>query len=115
MSRVKRGKTRNAKRGRLLKQTKGFRWGRKSKKLAAKQALMKAWSYSTRDRKRRKGEFRKLWQIRINAASRQNGLSYSQLMNLIHKKNVALDRKILSEIAEKYPDVFKSIVEEIRK
>lgn len=115
MTRVKRGKTKTAKRERRLKQTKGFRWGRKSKRIAAKQALIKAWSYSTRDRKRRKIDFRKLWQMRVNAAARQHGLSYSQLINIMHKKNIELDRKVLSEIAEKHPEVFKSIVEEIRK
>ena len=76
---------------------------------------MKAWSYSTRDRKTRKIEFRKLWQMRINAAVRQNGLSYSQFIDMMHKKNIELDRKVLSEIAEKHPEVFKSIVEEIKK
>ncbi|KKR45772.1 MAG: 50S ribosomal protein L20 [Parcubacteria group bacterium GW2011_GWA2_40_8] len=115
MTRVKRGQTKTAKRKRKLQHTKGFRWGRKSKRIAAKQALMKAWSYSTRDRKRRKIDFRKLWQMRINAAARQNGLSYSQLINLMHKKKIDLDRKVLSEIAEKHPEVFKSIVEEIKK
>lgn len=115
MTRVKRGKTKTAKRERRFKQTKGFRWGRKSRRIAAKQALMKAWAYSTRDRKRRKGDFRKLWQLKINAAARENGLTYSKLMNEMLKKNIKLDRKVLAEIAEKYPETFRAIIEKVKK
>jgi len=98
-----------------LKRTKGYRWGRKSKKRAAKQAIMKAWSYSTRDRKARKGEFRALWQMRINAAARANGLTYGTFMSALRKKQMLLDRKSLADIAMHYPDVFKTISDEVRK
>jgi len=95
-----------------LKQTKGFKWGRKSKERAAKEALLHAYTHAFRDRKKRKGDFRKLWQIRINAASRESGLSYSKLINQLKKADVKINRKILATLAEKQPEVFKKIVEE---
>jgi len=98
----------------LLKQAKGFRWGRKSKYKLAKQALMKAWSYAYRDRKARKRDFRELWQIQINAGCRQNGLSYSKFINLLKKNKIELNRKILAQLAKEKPEVFKKIVEEIK-
>lgn len=97
-----------------MAQAKGFRWGRKSKYKAAKQALMKAWSYSYRDRKRRKGDFRRLWQIRINAAARENGLSYSKFIAGLKKAKIELDRKILSDLAANHPDVFGAVVEKVK-
>ncbi|PIS40272.1 MAG: 50S ribosomal protein L20, partial [Candidatus Nealsonbacteria bacterium CG08_land_8_20_14_0_20_36_22] len=78
MVRVKRGKTAHRRRKNLLKHTKGFRWGRKSKYRLAKEALLHAWKYAYRDRRTKKREFRKLWQIQINAACREQGLSYSR-------------------------------------
>lgn len=95
-----------------MKQTKGFKWGRKSKERAAKEALLHAYTHAFRDRKKRKGDFRKLWQIRINAASRESGLSYSKLINQLKKADVKINRKILATLAEKQPEVFKKIVEE---
>ena len=78
MARVKRGKTAQKRRKSLLKHTKGFRWGRKSKYRAAKEALLHAWSHAFRDRKKKKGNFRRLWQIQINAACKKLGISYSK-------------------------------------
>ncbi len=115
MTRVKRGKMAHKRRKNVLEQTKGFRWGRKSKYRLAKDALYHAWEYAYRDRKAKKREFRKLWQIKINAASRESGLAYNKFINLLKKKNVILDRKILAVLAEKKPDTFKKIVEEIKK
>ena len=115
MTRVKRGKTAHKRRKKILKQTKGFRWGRKSKYRLAKDALYHAWEYAYRDRKTKKREFRKLWQTKINAASRNSGLPYSKFINLLKKKNIILDRKILAALAEEKPDIFKKIVEEIKK
>ncbi len=115
MARVKRGKIAHKRRKHLLKYTKGFRWGRKSKYRLAKTALLKAWSYAYRDRKAKKREFRKLWQIQINAASRPLGLSYSKLIDSLKKKKIGLDRKILSQLAKEKPEVFKKIVEEVKK
>ena len=115
MVRVKRGKTAHKRRKRLLKQAKGFRWGRKSKYKLAKDALMHAWEYAYRDRKVKKREFRKLWQIQINAASRQAGLSYSRFIHGLKQKNIELDRKILATLAKDHPKIFEKIVEEVKK
>ncbi len=111
MVRVKRGKIAHKRRKHLLKYTKGFRWGRKSKYRLAKDALLHAWTYSFRDRKRKKGDFRKLWQIQINAACRQRNLSYSKFIAGLKKNKIELDRKVLANLANKYPEVFNKIVE----
>jgi len=115
MVRVKRGKTAHKRRKRLLKHTKGFRWGRKSKYKQAKEALMHAWKYSYRDRKVKKREFRKLWQIQINAACRQHGLSYSRFIYGLKKEKIELDRKILADLARNHPNIFEKIVKEVKK
>ena len=109
MTRVKTGMTANKKRKNVLQHTKGFRWGRKNKFRQAKDALSHAWTYSFRDRKTKKGNFRKLWQIKINASSRMEGVSYSDLIHMLKKKNIGLDRKVLSELAEHHPHTFKEI------
>ena len=80
MTRVKRGKAARKRRKRLLKHAKGFRWGRKSKYKLAKDALRHAGRYAFRDRKKKKGEFRKLWETQINAACRAHGISYSRFI-----------------------------------
>lgn len=114
MVRVKRGKTAHKRRKHLLKYAKGFRWGRKSKYKLAKDALHHAWSYAYRDRRVKKREFRKLWQIKINAAVRSLGLTYSKFINLLKKNKIEVDRKILSELAQNRPEIFKKIVEKIK-
>jgi large subunit ribosomal protein L20 len=114
MVRVKRGKIAHKRRKQLLKYAKGFRWGRKSKYRAAKQALMKAWKYAYRDRKTKKREFRKLWQIQINAACRQAGISYSRFIYGFKKNKIELDRKILAQLAQSHPEIFQKIVEKIK-
>lgn len=113
MSRVKRGVQANRRRKRLLKHTKGFMWTRKSKYRQAKEALLHAWSFQFADRKNKKRDFRRLWQIKINAAARDNGLTYSRLINRLKKANIELDRKILSQLAEQNPDIFKKIISEL--
>jgi len=115
MSRVKRGTTAHKRRKRLLKHTKGFRWGRKSKYRAAKEALMHAWTYAYRDRKAKKREFRKLWQIQINAASRQQGLPYNKLISGLKQKNIELNRKILADLGKNHAEIFEKIVEKIKE
>jgi len=115
MVRVKRGKTAHKRRKRLLKHTKGFRWGRKSKYKQAKEALMHAWKYSYRDRKVKKREFRKLWQTQINAACRQHGLSYSRFIHGLKEGKIELDRKVLADLARNHPQIFEKIVEEVKK
>lgn len=111
MPRVKRGVMAHKKRERLLKYTKGFRWGRKSKERAAKEALLHAWTHAFQGRKNKKRVFRRLWNVQVNAAARLNGVSYSRLIAALHKKNVKLDRKILADLAQNEPAVFKKIVE----
>ena len=114
MTRVKRGTIANKRRAKILKYTKGFRWGRKSKERAAKEALLHAWTHAFRGRKERKRDFRSLWNVKINAAARLNGMKYSQLINLMQKKNVKLDRKILADLAENEPKVFSKILEAVK-
>jgi len=75
---------------------------------------MKAWSYSYRDRKRRKGDFRRLWQVKINAAVREHGLSYSKFIQGLKKAEIELDRKILADLAANNPEVFQAIVEKVK-
>ena len=107
MPRVKRGKTANKKRKKILSYTKGFKWGRKSKERAAKEALLHAWSHAFRGRKEKKRDYRRLWQVKINATCRENGLTYSKFINLLKQKNILLDRKILADLAQNEPEVFK--------
>ena len=114
MVRVKRGVASRRRRKRLLKMVKGFKWGRKSKYRLAKEALMHALTYAYRDRKARKREFRKLWQVQINAAARERGLSYSKFLHLLKKHNIQLDRKVLSSLAREHPELFDKIVEEVK-
>jgi len=114
MVRIKRGKAARKKRKRLLRQVKGFRWGRKSKYKLAKDALRHAWKYAYRDRKVKKREFRKLWQIQISAACRQQGISYSRFIYGLKKNKIELDRKILAQLAQNHPEIFKKIVEKIK-
>jgi len=115
MVRVKRGKTARKRRRHLLKYTKGYRWGRKSKYRAAKEALLHAWSYAYRDRKRKKREFRRLWQVQLNAAARELGLSYSKFISGLKKAKIELNRKILAQIAKEYPEIFKKIFEKAKE
>jgi len=114
MARVKSGKISQKKKRHILQYTKGFRWGRKSKLRAAKEAIHHAWEYAYRDRKAKKGEFRNFWQIQINAASRRSGLPYNKLINGLKKNKIELDRKILAEFSQKHPHIFEKIVEKIK-
>lgn len=114
MPRVKRGKISLRSREKTLKYTKGFKWGRKSKERAAKEALLHAWTHAYRDRRVKKRTARALWQIQLNAAVRQYGLNYSKFINGLKKANIELDRKVLSQIARQHPEVFKEIVEKVK-
>ena len=111
MTRVKRGVQKRQRRKKTIKQAKGFKWGRKAKFKLAKDALKHAWTYAYRDRRAKKREFRQLWNIKINAACRNNGISYSRFINAMKRNNIIIDRKILSQLAEFHPDIFKKIVE----
>lgn len=114
MTRVKRGVIAHKRREKTLRYTKGFKWGRKSKERAAHEALFHAWSYQFKSRKLKKRDFRKQWQTTVGAALSEKGISYSKFMGMLKKKKVELDRKILAELAERYPDVFSKIVEFVK-
>lgn len=111
MPRVKRGTIAHKKRERLLKKTKGFRWGRKSKERAAKEALLHAQSRMFRGRKEKKRNFRSLWTVRLNAAARDNGTTYSKLIAGLKKNKIELDRKVLADMAQNAPEVLKKVIE----
>ncbi|MFH1841200.1 MAG: 50S ribosomal protein L20 [Candidatus Nealsonbacteria bacterium] len=114
MVRVKKGKPAHKHRKNVLKYTKGFKWGRKAKYRLAKQALQKAWTYAYRDRKVKKREKRQLWQSQINSACREQGISYSRFIAGLKKNKIELDRKVLSELVQNNPDIFKKIVEKAK-
>ena len=114
MSRVKRGTQSKKHKKHLLKHAKGFQYGRKSKFKLAKDALRHAWTYAYRDRKVKKRTFRNLWNLQINSLARENGITYSRLINGLKTKKIELDRKILSELANEHPEIFKQIIEEIK-
>ena len=114
MSRVKRGMRTRARHHKILKQAKGY-FGHKSKLFkVANQQVMKSGSYAYRDRKAKKRDFRKLWIQRINAACRANGMSYSRFMNGLKKADIALDRKVLSDIAISDPNGFAKLCEQAK-
>lgn len=114
MSRVKRAVLARKHRKNILKHAKGYQYGRKSKFKLAKDALRHAWTYAYRDRKVNKRNFRKLWNIQINALARQNGITYSRLINGLKKNKIELDRKILSELANGHSEVFVKIIEKVK-
>jgi len=101
-------------RKKVLKQTKGQFGRRKNVYTVAVNALEKGMQYSYRDRRKKKGNFRSLWIQRINAATRQYDMSYSEFMGKINKKGIALNRKTLADLAMNHPDAFKAIVEKIK-
>jgi len=108
--RVKRGTRHIKHRKNLLRKTKGYRWGRKNLVKRAKEAVLHAGVHAYRGRKVKKREFRGKWNIKINAGARMNGTTYSKLIGQLSKKKIALNRKVLSQIAESYPEVFSEIV-----
>ena len=111
MPRVKRGVHARKKRRKVLEQAKGY-WGLKSTNYRyAKEQVEHSLVYAYRDRKVRKRKFRSLWIVRINAAARQNGLSYNQFINGLHKADIQLDRKVLADLAVKDPAAFSAVAE----
>lgn len=115
MTRVKRAIHARKKRKKALKLTKGYKWGRKSKYKLAKDALRRAWTHAYIDRRRKKRDNRQLWQIKINAACRAQGITYSRFINGLKKNKIELDRKILAELAQKHSSVFEKIIESAKK
>ena len=114
MQRVKRGTSANKRRKALLKHAKGFKWGRKSKYKLAKDALRHALARSFEGRKQKKRTMRSLWQVQINAVCRQEGISYSKFIHGLKKNKIELDRKILSQLIQSNPEIFKKIVEKAK-
>jgi large subunit ribosomal protein L20 len=112
--RVKRGTKRRHRRKKILRLAKGFYTGKSKLYRAAKEAVEKSLGYAYRDRRARKRDFRGLWIIRINAAARQNNLSYSRLMQGLKKAGVALDRKILADLAVTDPAAFSAVAQTAR-
>ena len=112
MARVKRGVVAKARHKKVLKKAKGYYGARRKSIRVANQAVTKAGQYAYRDRRQRKRQFRALWIARINAAARVYGMSYSRLINGLHKAGVEVDRKVLADIAVHDIDAFGAIVEQ---
>src|SRR3989338_5572613 len=106
MSRVKGGTSKLKRRKNILAQTKGYRFGRSTKTRMARDAIFHAGTSAFRDRRNKKRLARNLWALRINAAGRENGFSYSRLICALKTKHIALDRKSLATLAKDHPDVF---------
>ncbi len=111
MPRVKRGVTARKRHKKVLKQAKGYYGARSRVYRVAKQAVIKAGQYAYRDRKQRKRQFRALWIIRINAAARSNGITYSKLINGLSIADVTINRKMLAELAIDNPEAFSDVVD----
>jgi large subunit ribosomal protein L20 len=114
MPRVKRGVTARASHKKIIDAAKGYRGRRKNVFRVANEAVMKAGQYQYRDRRQRKRQFRALWIARINAASRQHGLTYSVFMNGLSRAEIGVDRKVLSDIAIFDKDAFAKIVDQVK-
>jgi large subunit ribosomal protein L20 len=114
MPRVKRGVTAHARHKKILALAKGYRGRRKNVFRIAKQAVMKAGQYAYRDRRTRKRVFRQLWIARINAASRELGVTYSKFMAGLKKAQIDIDRKVLADLAVNDPAAFGSIVDKVK-
>ena len=114
MPRVKRGVTAKARHKKILDQAKGYYGARSRTYRVAKQAVIKAGQYAYRDRRQKKRQFRALWIIRINAQARECGLSYSKLMNGLHKASIELDRKVLADLAIHDKPAFAVIAEQAK-
>ncbi|MCH8897813.1 MAG: 50S ribosomal protein L20 [Chloroflexi bacterium] len=110
MPRVKRGVTKHRRHKKVMLAARGFHGSSHRNYKWAREALIHAWSHAYRNRRERKGEFRRLWIIRIGAASRQNGLTYSQFMHGIKLAGVEVDRKILADLAVNDPPAFEKLV-----
>ena len=114
MARVKRGVTVRNKHKSILDKAKGYYGARSRTFKVAKQAVIKAGQYAYRDRRVKKRSFRSLWIVRINAAARANGMSYSGLMNGLNKLNIDVDRKVLADLALNNPEAFASLAEQAK-
>ncbi len=114
MARVKRSVTARARHKKVLKEARGYYGARRKTYRAAKQAVIKAGQYSYRDRRAKKREFRRLWIVRINAAAREFGLSYSRFMDGLNKADIEVDRKVLADLAVHDRDAFGALAEKAK-
>ena len=114
MARVKRGVTTRAKHKNILEQAKGYRGRRKNTIRVARQAVEKAGQYAYRDRRAKKRNFRSLWITRINAATREVGMTYARFIDGLSKAGIAVDRKVLADLAVKEPEAFKALAEKAK-
>jgi large subunit ribosomal protein L20 len=114
MPRVKGGPQTRRRHKKILKLAEGHRGARSRHFRQANESVLHALAYAYRDRRNRKRDMRSLWIMRINAAARQQGLTYSQFMHLLHQANVGLDRKMLADLAVREPEVFERIVNEVK-
>ena len=114
MTRIKKAVNALKNRRSILKAAKGFRFRRSNTERAANDALMHAGAYAFAHRRDKKGDFRRLWNVRINAALRPLDLSYSKFIGMAKKKGIALDRKILANLAETNPETFKRVVDSVK-
>ncbi|MEK7669130.1 MAG: 50S ribosomal protein L20 [Patescibacteria group bacterium] len=113
MSRVKKGVNALKTRRNVLKQVKGYRFGRSKKEKQAYEAIAHAGTYAFAHRRDKKGDFRRLWNVRLNSVLHQSGLSYSKFMGSLKKLNININRKMLSEIAASKPETFSRLVSKI--
>ena len=114
MTRVKRGTMKNKTRKNVLKMTKGYRLNRRNKEAAAIDAIMHAGANAFAHRRDKKGDFRRLWNVRLNAALRENGTTYSKFIGALKKQKIELDRKVLSQIGAEHPETFKRILAQVK-
>lgn len=113
MTRIKRGITAHKRRENILKRTKGFDNRRSTNLAAAREALLHADTYAYRDRRNKKRDFRALWLIRVNAALRDNGTTWSRFANVLKKNKIEINRKMLAELAVRQPKIFDKMVKEL--
>jgi large subunit ribosomal protein L20 len=114
MARVKKGVNALKSRKNILSKVKGYRFGRSTKERQANEAIFHAGTYAFAHRRDKKGDFRRLWNVRMSALLKEEGLSYSKFIPMLKKANISLDRKILSDLAMNNPETFKTIVNSVK-
>lgn len=114
MARVKKGVNALKTRRNILKAVKGYRFGRSTKERQAEEAIFHAGTYAFAHRRDKKGDMRRLWNVRLSSVLKENNLSYSKFIGSLKKKNIALNRKMLSELAASKPETFKGLLTKIK-